>query len=169
MWLYKKNSDNTARFVLGEKGERQLICFGVNASTAEPDKLDRTVNRVCSAAQKEGFDGWIMLNLYPQRATNFNDVHKVIDKRLHSENLKHIKKTLRDYPKLTVWAAWGNLIEVRPFLKECLKDILGTVGHRPWIHKGSLTAQGHPRHPLYLRSDAQFHPFDMNKYLGISC
>ena len=169
MWLYKKNSSNTARFILGEKGERSLICFGINSSTAEPDKLDRTVSRVYSVAQKGGFDGWIMLNLYPQRATNFNNVHKTLDEKLHNENLKYIKKVLRDHSKSTVWAAWGNLIEGRPFLKECLKDILGTVEHRLWVHKGSLTAQGHPRHPLYLRSDAPFHPFDMNKYLRISC
>jgi len=45
-WLYSKTSDNKARFLLGEKGNKTLICIGINPSTAEPDNLDRTLTVV---------------------------------------------------------------------------------------------------------------------------
>lgn len=32
-----------------------------------------------------------MLNIYPQRATNPNNMHKEIDKKIHKRNLEFIK------------------------------------------------------------------------------
>ena len=45
-WIYEKNEDNTARYVLGTIGAHPLACFGINPSTAEPNNLDPTVRRV---------------------------------------------------------------------------------------------------------------------------
>ena len=167
MWIYENTKDNSARFVLGESGKKPLICFGINASTAKPEKLDRTVRRVQSIAQQGKFDGWIMLNLYPQRATKPADIHQELNTNLHKKNLQHIKKVFQDNPKSTVWAAWGGLIESRTFLKQCLEDIAENVKpySAKWIHKGKLLAQGHPHHPLYLRNDAPFLPFKSDNYL----
>lgn len=74
-WIYKKTTDNSSRFVLGEPGSNSLVCVGVNPSTATPEKLDNTLRTVKKLSAVHGFDGWIMLNLYPQRATNPNDMH----------------------------------------------------------------------------------------------
>ena len=167
MWIYKNNLDNSARFVLGERGKRPLICFGINASTAKPEKLDRTVRRVQSIAQQGEFYGWIMLNLYPQRATKPENIHQDFNVSLHKKNLKYIKEVFQNNPKATVWAAWGGLIESRIFLKQCLKDIANIVKpySAKWVHKGKLLAKGHPHHPLYLRSDAPFSSFNIDNYL----
>ena len=168
MWVYKNNSDNTARFVLGEKGKNPLICFGVNCSIAEPSKLDPTVKRVQNIAKTEGFDGWIMLNVYPLRMTKFERLSNAGNLYFHKENLKHIKNVLKDYPNQPVWAAWGGLIIKRAFLVAYLQDVIGIVGSEPerWVHRGALVGKvGHPHHPLYLRKDAKFAPFDMKKYL----
>lgn len=39
-WIYKNTSDNKSRFVLGTKGDKPLICFGINPSTAEPGNTE---------------------------------------------------------------------------------------------------------------------------------
>ena len=168
MWIYENTLDNSARFVLGESGNRPLICFGVNPSTAKPEKLDRTVSRVQSTAKQRNFEGWIMLNLYPQRATNPADIHKNLNVRLHKRNLQYIEKVFKNNPRAKVWAAWGGLIEKRTFLNQCLKDTIRVAQSYSikWFHMGKLLAQGHPHHPLYLKKDAEFRKFDIEKYLS---
>jgi len=167
MWIYKNNEDNSARFILGERGKRPLVCFGVNPSTAEPDNLDPTLTRVRNISKEKKFDGWIMLNLYPQRATDPRNLPLELDNKSHKENLFHIKNIFCSNPKLTVWGAWGGLIKKRPFLKECLRDIVKIM--RPyksqWVCRGSLVDRRHPHHPLYLRNDSPFRPFDIEGYL----
>lgn len=168
MWIYKNNDDNSVRFILGEDGKSPLVCFGVNPSTATPEKLDRTLVQVQKTAKKnKEFDGWIMLNVYPQRATNPGKLHLELDKDIHRKNLAHIKDVFCSNPKLTVWAAWGGLIEKRPFLKECLKDIVEIIKpyKAQWVCRGDLVAKRHPHHPLYLGNDLPFRPFDVEGYL----
>jgi hypothetical protein len=63
-----------------------------------------------------------MLNLYPQRATNPDDMDTTINKEYHDMNLQHIKNITQKY-NCDVWAAWGTLIEKRKYLKRCLEEI----------------------------------------------
>ena len=62
-WIYERNHDNSARYVLGEAGHNPLICIGVNPSTAEPNNLDPTLRSVKRFAEFHNFDGWLMFNL----------------------------------------------------------------------------------------------------------
>jgi hypothetical protein len=122
-WLYENDNDNSTRYVLGTKGNLPLICFGINPSTAEPESLDKTLKSVERIAQNNGFDSWIMLNIYPQRATNPNGIHKELDLIIHEKNLRFINQLLSEYESPIIWAAWGTLIEKRPFLMNCLDEI----------------------------------------------
>ncbi|MDD5021922.1 MAG: DUF1643 domain-containing protein [Endomicrobiaceae bacterium] len=174
MWIYEKTNDNAARFVLGKIGKNPLICFGVNSSTANDKKLDRTLTQVEKNSEiksnefdgkLKSFDSWIMLNLYPQRETYPDNMHMELNERLHNENLKQIGKIFDDYPKATIWVAWGDLIMKRKFLIKCLKDIVKIVPSSvEWYHKGDSTEKGHPHHPLYLKRNSPFHKFDIDKY-----
>lgn len=168
-WIYEKNADNSARFVLGERGENPLVCIGVNPSTAKPGKLDPTLRQVRNRAKRMGYDGWIMLNLYPQRATNPNDLHDKCDTALRILNENHILGILRKYKSFTVWAAWGTLITKRQYLAHCLTDIAERRISQfscNWITIGKRSKAGHPHHPLYLSKDAEVKPFDVEAYLG---
>jgi hypothetical protein len=166
MWIYKKTINNNARFVLGEPGENNLICFGINPSTAEPGNLDPTLARVKKIAGLHGFDGWIMLNVYPQRATNPNDMDADFNNEHHWQNLCNIADVFQQY-KGTAWAAWGTLIDKRPYLKPCLQDIVRvTIPHAvEWKTMGKRSKAGHPHHPLYLKLDSGLDAFDVEKYL----
>jgi hypothetical protein len=111
-WIYSNNTDNTARFSLGIEGNKTLVCIGINPSTASPEKPDATIRKVSKIAEIKGYDSWIMLNLYPQRATNPDLLHPISDIDLHQENLRIIASVFAQN-KPSVWAAWGNLIEKR--------------------------------------------------------
>lgn len=165
-WLYERVSDDLSpRFVLGEHGASPLVCFGINPSTAVPEKLDRTLASVRNYSLGR-FDGWIMLNVYPERATNPNDLAREMDEEIHARNIRHIRKIFRDYQNPVVWAAWGGIIETRPYLSRCLKDIVRSLPPKTrWFHRGQLCKGKHPHHPLYLRKEWDFERFDMNAYL----
>ena len=45
-WLYVPNRYEEYRYILGTRGEKPLICIGINPSTAAPDDLDNTLKSV---------------------------------------------------------------------------------------------------------------------------
>ena len=166
-WFYEKDSENKTRFVLGTKGHKPLICFGINPSTAEPNNLDNTLKSVQRTALKKGFDSWLMLNIYPQRSTDPNGMHITFDEKIHRDNLTHIEKILAGYENPTIWAAWGTLIKTRPYLINCLADIysVSTKYKCNWVTIGKISVDGHPHHPLYLDSDLPSKTFDIDAYV----
>lgn len=164
-WIYKNSADNKNRYILGEKGNRPLVCIGVNPSTASPESLDNTVRQMKSRALALGYDSWIALNLYSQRATNPDKLHTSLHNPIHQASLQAIKKEIP--PNCHIWAAWGALIEKRPYLKDCLKDIreiLGSDCH--WFTIGKRSKAGHPHHPLYLAKNQPLDPFDIDSYIS---
>ena len=165
-WIYERSSDNAARFALGVKGDDPLVCFGINPSTAEPGKPDQTIRCVQNLSAAHGFDGFLMLNIYPQRATNPNDLHEAFSMALKIENEHHIAKLI-DGKSLTVWAAWGSLIQKRSYLLTLAKSIIlmPELLNVNWVARGALTQNGHPHHPLYVKSNVPFTPFDPSHYL----
>jgi hypothetical protein len=165
-WIYKHTEDNKARFLLGEKGDRTLICIGINPSTAEPDKLDNTLRSMKRFSKDLRYDSWMMLNVYPQRATDPNKLHNEINPKYHTENLKHIRSFLRS-GTFHIWAAWGRLITKRTYLSACLRDIVAIAMEHSigWYTIGKTTKAGHPHHPLYLRKTLRLAAFDINEYL----
>jgi len=165
-WIYQINRTNTVRYILGTEGLTSLVCIGVNPSTAEPFKLDPTLKSVERIAKHHGFDSWIMLNLYPQRSTNPNNLHSCRDEYLHRKNLLHFENILT-VRQPVIWAAWGTLVTKRPYLMECLRDICElTKKHEcSWVTFGKRSKDGHPHHPLYLRKDFEMDDFDLEEYL----
>ena len=160
-WIYINNKDNTARFVLGEfsdKSAATLICFGINPSTAEPNALDRTLEKVKRLAGHNGYVNWIMLNIYPQRATNPANLHGMLDEDLCKQNLDAIRSIFHDFPNSNILFAFGNLILKRPYLQSCFEQIK-TIVNNDFVGKTyciKLTKCGFPVHPLYQKNDSIF-------------
>ena len=165
VWTYVHNGDNTARYLLGTQGQRTLVCFGINTSTAEPNKLDPTVTKVRNIALRNGYDSFMMMNVYPQRATDPNDLHGLSDPQMKADNEHHIAHFING-GTYDIVAAWGNLIDKRPYLYPNLQAIaqLPELAQCNWFHLGTLTKGGHPRHPLYLRLDVSLNSFDITAY-----
>ena len=166
-WLYAPNFYSEYRYILGTRGKNPLICIGINPSTAAPDDLDNTLKSVQRIAYANGFDSFIMFNVYAQRATSPDDMEKACNSALHKQNLEAFRYVLSISEKPTVWAAWGAIIEKRKYLPECVRDMLeaGEAYGAQWVCAGAITKKGHPHHPLYLRKDEKIRPFDVAAYL----
>ena len=166
-WLYAPNFYSEYRYILGTRGRNPLICIGINPSTAEPGNLDNTLKSVERIALGNGFDSFIMFNVYAQRATNPDTMEKVCNPQLHQENLEAFRYVLSISDKPAVWAAWGAIIEKRKYLPDCVRDMVrvGQEYGATWHCAGAITKKGHPHHPLYLRKDEKLKPFDVSAYL----
>ncbi len=167
-WIYDKDEKNAYRYTLGTKGENPLITFGINPSTAEPGNLDPTVKNTEKLSKHLEKDSWIMLNIYPQRAINPNEMDDFILESDHKINLTHIEEIFKNNQGTYAVAAWGNLIEKRPYLLHCLKDIykLSTRYNISWkcIDQNKT---GHPKHPLYVSiPKVELKDFDIQDQYG---
>ena len=169
-WIYVPDYYTEFRYILGTRGANPLICIGVNPSTAEPGNLDNTLKSVQRIADGNGYDSFIMFNVYAQRATRPDDMDREIDLRLHRANMDAFRYILsRVGPGLrpAVWAAWGAVIEKRPYLPGCVRDMaaIGEEYGARWLCAGKCSKRGHPHHPLYLRKDEKTVDFDIHGYL----
>lgn len=164
-WVYL--GDDSERYVLGQPSERNVLVFGVNPSSAKPgadDPTIRNVRRIVKNIKKA--DGWIMMNLYPQRTSNPDAL--IENEILLENNLKVVRAVWKTFSFESIWCAWGNMIERfdTPFLYESLKQIYGVLDEDVlWEHYGGLTKTGHPRHPLYMSLSERFYRFNVHEYL----
>ena len=170
-WIYVPDFYTEYRYILGTRGQRPLICIGVNPSTARPDDLDNTLKSVERIAHYNGYDSFIMFNVYAQRATRPGDMDKERNEALHRENMAAFRYVLETSlpSRPAVWAAWGSVIEQRPYLPRCVEDmiVLGEEYGAEWFTAGQRSKKGHPHHPLYLKKDSPLEPFgDIRSYCG---
>lgn len=169
-WLYVPDFYTEYRYILGTRGSNPLICIGINPSTAAPDDLDNTLKSVSRIASGNGFDSWIMFNVYAQRATRPDDMDDELNEALHRENMaafRYILSHVAEGVSPAVWAAWGTIIEKRRYLPDCVREMvdIGNEYGAHWLSAGKRSNKGHPHHPLYLRKDEKTEDFDVNTYL----
>ena len=168
-WIYVPNYYSEYRYMLGTRGEKPLICVGINPSTAVPDDLDNTLKSVERVAHFNGYDSFLMFNVYAQRATNPDDMERTYNRTLHEQNMKAFDYalSLNREGSPAVWAAWGTIIEKRDYLPDRVRDMiaLGRARGARWFSAGKRSKKGHPHHPLYLRKDSPLEPFDVGAYL----
>lgn len=165
-WAYAPPFYAPYRYLLGTAGRKPLICVGLNPSTAEPGKLDNTLKSVQRIALYNGYDSFLMMNLYAQRATRPCDMDRALCDFLARENLRAFRYLLGRTK--TVWAAWGAVMETRGYLALCVRDFIraGREEGARWYSAGNRSRKGHPHHPLYLRKDSLLEPFDEGGYLA---
>ena len=169
-WLYVPNAYTEYRYILGTKGVNPLICIGINPSTAKPDDLDNTLKSVERTALFNGYDSFIMFNVYAQRATDPKSMDCCFNEYLHNENMEAFRYVLSSYGEghtPAVWAAWGTIIEKRPYLVDCVKEMveIGNEYGAQWFSVGKRSVKGHPHHPLYLKNNSPTENFDIISYL----
>ena len=153
-WIYYTTSDDKYRYALGEVrdvSDKILFCFGINPSTACPECIDNTIKKIINISKHNGYENWIMLNIYPQRATNPDDIHIECDENLVRMNLSYINNITEKYSNYDILFAYGNLITKRKYLKICLNEITALLKDKKdtLIKVIKLTKDGNPVHPLY--------------------
>lgn len=142
--------DPKKRFLLGKKGNVELLAIGLNPSTANETTLDPTSRVIERIAQDNGCDGWWLMNLCPTRTPQPKNLPKRKNKPLLLQNIKVLSQLLNDTsPSITmVLCCWGNHINDRKYLEEQAKIILNriTTAQLPLYCIGK-TKLGNPYHP----------------------
>lgn len=166
-WIYQTSADDQARYVLGIEGENPLIVMSINPSIGSPTTTTPTLGTIRHIAKAYGYDSWIVLSLYPQRATHLDELDHSANSAWIEENNKVIAQILSKYPNHKIWAAWGTHYFDRYFFIQCLSDILKIADQygETWMHYGPLDEDGAPRYCLYLDDDEGFFDYDVKDFL----
>jgi hypothetical protein len=121
----------------------------LNPSTADANVNDPTIRRCIGFARTWGYEAIVVHNLFALRATNPRELRTHPDP-VGPENDAY----LRD-PVAAGWltvCAWGAHGELNSRADRALRAITGGGAVPMCLGR---TKAGHPRHPLYLRSDAR--------------
>nr|WP_231716124.1 DUF1643 domain-containing protein [Arthrobacter zhangbolii] len=131
-----------------------FITICMNTSFADQTQSDKTVNRLVRASTDNNHTGWMMLNLYPERATNASNLSPY-DSKLSEMNCAVIEHQLRTFGLSEVLGAWGDL--KHPTLQQAKVDVLDTLDQLgvALFTFDDLTARGNPRHPMQRRRELQ--------------
>lgn len=163
---YIVDEENDVRYVLGRYEKNPMIVVGINPSTATDEKNDNTVTIIENIATKRGYDGFIMFNIYPVRATRIDDnFPEKPDENIVSKNVQYFSERINKSDKIL--AVWGTHILERDFFVELLEIFNNAVKEAgaEWICL-EKTKYGHPHHPTRLSYDKMtFESFDMDSYI----
>jgi hypothetical protein len=130
-----------------------LAIVMLNPSTADAERDDPTIRRCIAFAVRERFGGVEICNLFALRATAPANL-KAADDPVGPDNDRHLRDLFARHAQ--VLAAWGvhgghrGRAEAIVRLAARLGVALTCLGR---------TAQGQPRHPLYVRGDSAILPF----------
>jgi len=131
-------------------GDGPTMAFiGLNPSTATEYQDDPTVGRCVRRAERLGFGGMVMLNIFAFRATD-PKVMKAVDDPVGEANDETIQGVCESVVQdggtiLACWGTHGTHHDRETRMIEILDGIpVQCLGQ---------TKAGHPKHPLYLRND----------------
>ena len=132
---------------------KSLVFIMLNPSTADGKKDDPTIRKCVSFARRLKYERIEVVNLFAFRATK----PKVVLALTHEcdpvgwENQKHVEKVLEKAGMIIcAWGIHGNHLAQDETM---LGWITGASSLRPKAL--GLTKDGQPRHPLYLKGDAE--------------
>lgn len=127
----------------------KVMFLMLNPSTADGYQDDATINRCVGFARAWGYGGLHVGNLFAYRSTNPNKLHEACNP-IGPDNELFLKSMIEVCEKVIL--AWGNDDIVKRLMKlyPNYKPLSG-IGDK--AHHLKLMKSGHPRHPLYLRSE----------------
>lgn len=152
---------------------RFVTFIGINPSTADADLDDPTIRRCVGFARDWGFTGLIMVNLWPYRATNIEDMKKFVHDTLpgmvptrgpkaadvmaltqtNYQWVDHARKKSELY--IAAWGSEGGFYDMGTRFKTLL------FAREPLLCLG-LSKMGNPFHPLYQPANASPVPWPAN-------
>lgn len=146
--------DGPYRYMLGRHwnaNQPRVTFIMLNPSTADGSTDDPTIRRCIGFAKAWGYGRLHVVNLYAWRATNPRHL-LTADDPAGPRNKVYLQHAI-DQSQLVV-AAWGSSIAplVRAGIGRANVAGMARDACHPLQCLG-LTAQGHPRHPLFVRAD----------------
>tara|TARA_R110000868_G_scaffold220270_2_gene471470 strand:+ start:265 stop:831 length:567 start_codon:yes stop_codon:yes gene_type:complete len=173
------NSDPDKRFVLAKKGVNNLLVICLNPSTANEFEHDCTSRNIEKIAEVNGFDGWVLFNLSPER-TPKPELLNVLEPELLDSNIRELTQLLNknEFQIEDVLLAWGNNVGLAElnYLKKSARRMFQVLNDKQlnyWCIK--LTNKKHPFHPSQRSvnryvgkvDEIRLIPFDVGEYLNL--
>lgn len=139
----------------------------LNPSTADEMQDDPTIRRCIGFARSWGYEQLIIANIFGLRSTDPQGIYdddNPIDHCGGYTNNKYIRLAARKSD--LVVCAWGNhgAVGGRGYFVE--KMLRGDTSISCDIKCLGVNATGHPKHPLYLRSDSTLQEFSLMNLLN---
>lgn len=131
----------------------------LNPSTADEHRDDPTLRRCSDFAARWGYGRLVVVNLFPLRATDPKDLlaaerepEEVLDR-----NWRHVLAAADASSRVIVaYGAHGSHEDRDQYIVGRLKDVMNSR-----LYCLGYTAEGLPRHPLYVAKDVRPFPFVM--------
>lgn len=144
-----------------DENKEFCVFIGLNPSTADAEQDDPTIRRCIRFAQDWGFGTLVMLNIFPYRSTDPKALKGLSLAELYGDDLPRygrknheaIINATADAGKII--AAWGT----NPRAKSAERSLFAVMREARVCRRFEclgLTADGSPRHPLYVA--AHFEP-----------
>jgi hypothetical protein len=144
------SEDRKYRYVLWRIWDRKrpiVLFICLNPSTADERSDDPTIRKCMGFAQKWGYGGIILVNLFAFRATKPVDLRKASDP-IGPENDKWIQDQLGKAGLIVgAWGNHGKFMGRGEYYLEKISDLCYL----------KMNKTGHPAHPLYLSYDVYLH------------
>ena len=119
--IYKvpKDDNEIVNFIF-KKGKNNLLCVGVNPKTNEIN--NRNIDTIQRIASENGFDGWVVVNLYPKIEESASLLEIDVNENLFWENINGIDAVIskNQFEFKTVLLSWGS--EINSFNQIYLKQ-----------------------------------------------
>lgn len=145
------------RYALWRSWDNTLSRVGfllLNPSTADHTKDDPTLKRLIGFAQRWGYGGLYVLNLFAYRTPSPHVLQTVTGVDVVGPRNDEYLLSWRERASLWV-AGWGNH---GGYLSRD-QEVLDLLGH-PELWCLRRTKEGHPTHPLYQRGDSTLTVFN---------
>ena len=123
-----------------------LVWVMLNPSTADAEKDDATIRRVRNFTKREGYPGFVVVNIYAFRATYPKDLRKAPDP-VGPNNLEHVSQQVADR---RVVVAWGNNWYPLPSAYKIAEAVVYCARS---VYCLGRTKQKQPCHPVRLSKD----------------
>ncbi|MEH6745787.1 MAG: DUF1643 domain-containing protein [Maribacter arcticus] len=161
-------NDPSYRYVLGNKGDNNILVIALNPSSANVNKHDGTSDNIEKIAKLNGYDGWALFNLSPERTPYPYMLSKKPNDKLFKENRKLLLELIKDenWKINDVWLAWGNNIGQFSYLKEQAIMIFNDLkDYSLNYHCIKITSKGHPYHPAKQSVNRYMGPLEKIKFI----
>lgn len=137
-----------------DEGLGRCLFIMLNPSTADATKDDKTIRRCIRFTERFGMGKLVVVNLFSYRTPKPKVLLKVDrDTAVVPLNLEIVEQEVSGADLIVcAWGANGSHLGQN-------EVVLDAISRYPAYALG-LTADGHPRHPLYLKSDAPLIPFN---------
>lgn len=129
----------------------------LNPSTADAFTLDNTVSRCAGHARRWGCGGLIVVNLFAFRSPRppvMRAYHEPVGGSRNDDVIRQVAALDGATPLVAAWGVHGTHLGRAAHVTALLR-----ADGRTLNHLGTVTKDGHPRHPLYSPSNSELHPY----------